>query len=261
MTEIKLPAKNNQDSTRQSDANTGEPDATGINVVQEQLSNLADQIGAINKTRKDDEAAKKKKEEDDAQAELEANADLRELLSGGVEDEEITKEDRLDKLTNAQLVDVIAEAVQTSTDAMIRKATQGIDEKLKATNDSIGKVASFLGQMQAAAGMQSARARYPDFDDFREETLAVLKVYPMMGIEDAYLLAKQKKTGASASPRETESERPMRTPFGEFPQGRGEAESTRTEKASEGSSSKETRGGVVDFRKLVNASLDKRLGI
>lgn len=216
--------------------------------MQEQLELMRQQLEAATKAKQEEAERVKADAAKDAQEQLTAEADLKALLAGGDKDVETTKKDRVEDMSNAEMLDLISTAVETVISANTKQASHAVDEKLKATNETVDKLTQILVQMQASAGVDRARVTYKDFDKVKDDTLAVLNKYKMMEVEDAYLLAKAIRAKGSPPKHETDTERPDNIPGGPLGLRRPE------EKAS----TKDTpvAQGVVGFRQLVNAAIE-----
>lgn len=256
---IQLPDPN-KSSSQPSDAEGG--DKTPANDAQAKIDGLTQQLSELTAAHKADAEAKKVEDtkkkaaaEKDAAAELEAQADLKALLDGTDEDDEGTpKSNKLNDLDNTQLMDVVGNAIETCMDARMKQAQEQSAKQFKGVTDSMNKICQFLGQMETKTALKAARDKYPDFDTFKEDTLAVVKKYPMMEIDDAYLLAKQVRKGNSPAPRETDSERPDINLFDRSGGGEGEpAEKTEKKPAAK----PKAVSGVVQFRDIVGKAVDK----
>lgn len=181
-------------------------------------------------------------------------------------------DDKFERLTNKQLIDVVADAV---------------DGAIKASNELVKKdlIKQYQKDMQRLEGLEKAtmgviahlglsdvRNKFSDFDEFKEDIGKVMEKYPNIGYEDAYFIAKSKKAGAVPPRSSVESERP--DSFGTAPTGGRASEKTaplgddafatmaargRQARQYPESDSGEQRSGIVGFRDLVNRSLDRLL--
>jgi len=258
MPNIVLPSKSNDDKKSEDIDKKSESvvPSTGIDQIQNQMSQLAEQVGELNRMRRAQDEQRMKEIEAEKETELEAEADLKALLNGGMEDgKEDLRGSRIDDLTNSELLNVVSSAVETAIDARIRQSSQNVDKKIKEISDSTTKIYQVLGKMQAAAGIQSARDKYKDFDKFKDDTMAVLDRYPMMEIEDAYLLGRQLRAGNSPPAKNVASERPIVTPFGAFSGGADRKDPTNVLDDKSTSSSH----GIVGFRNILDKAIDKVL--
>lgn len=198
-----------------------------------------------------------KKKADDAAAELAAQTDIESLLKGGDDEAPVAPQaNKLNDLDNTQLMDVVGTAVETCIDAKLKQSQEQTAKQFEGMTDTMKKVCQLLGQMQTQSALKGVRDKYPDFDTFKDDTLAVLKKYPMMEIEDAYLLAKQARKGDLPEPAEIESERPTVTPFGAF------SRPAEAEAAPSGAEVKPVVAspgvsGIVSFRQIVGKAVNK----
>lgn len=260
MAKIELPSKNSSEDVE--GKGTEKKDTPADDVVNK-IAALADEMGVANKERREKEAAKEKEAEDDRAKSLAAETDLKALMESGDVEVEIpeagkTRKQQVDDMSNSEVLDVVATAVDTAVGARLEQASKEIDEKFKTTAGAMSKIIELLGRMQAATGMSEIRGKYDDFDKFKEDTLSVLKKYPMMDIEDAYLLAHKLREGDNPPANQTEFERPVNVPFD-----RGAERSTSGGEETgerEGKPKSSETHGIVGFRNFMGKALDKRFG-
>jgi len=60
-------------------------------------------------------------------------------------------------------------------------------------NQMLAPIVQTIVLQQVQQEIQATRAKYPDFDTYREEVRLALQANPMMTVEDAYILVKSKK--------------------------------------------------------------------
>jgi len=137
--------------------------------------------------------------------ELQQQADLKTLLGN------TTKEsDDVEELSNKQLLDVIADAVEKSQDARDSQLKIVLQEATKPFEEKIVGVQKAVMQMVAVQGVKDVQARFTDFDEYREDIASVMQQIPGITVERAYLIAKTEKAGHVAPAKKIESERPNR---------------------------------------------------
>lgn len=257
MAKIDLPnAEEGNAAGKEKDANQQVP---ADSIVANKLDSLIEMMGADNKARREVDAAKKAQAEEDAKAQLASEADISALLGTSEDDgvDEKARNTKINDMDNSDLLDVIATAVDTAIGARITQASKDVDKKLKTTTDALGGLVKILSKMQAFAGMDMLKGKYQDFDDFKEDTLKVLKKYPMIDIEDAHLLARQIRQGDMPPQSETASERPENAQIESIMSGQRVVD--KNENRDEGPKSGNTQG-IVGFRDIMKNALDKRFG-
>jgi len=256
---IELPKKNNDSDVKDDDKNAAAP----ANDVMNKLGALTDEIGQMNRDRRDKEAAEQAGVEEDEAAKLAAEADLKALMEG-VDDAEAasgirTRRQQVDDMSNSEVMDVISTAIETALNARFEQSTKDVDKKFKTTADAMGKIIGLLGKMQANAGLERIKSKYPDFDKFAEDTGKVLDKYPMMDIEDAHLLARKRREGDSLPASQTDFERPsdmlIDRESGRTTGGGAEAKARKDE-----TTKSDVSHGIVAFRSILDKALNDRKG-
>ncbi len=249
---IKLPGTEKKDDSKE------KPEEKNVTKLEEQLSSLVAQVDELSNMKKVDEENKKKIDEDSKAEQLAAEADLRTLLSANDNINEEAEPSGVDDMSHANLLDAVATSVDKAIGARLEQLSQGIDDKIKKTNESVDSICTLLGQMHANSGLQDVRSKYEDFDQFKADTLAVLKKYPNMEVEDAYLLAKQVRAGDTPNRNETDLERPNINPYGNFSNRREEVKPERKENRRP--AGPDPTHGVVQIRDLLRAATEKVIG-
>ncbi len=163
-------------------------------------------MSSQNQNKSAEQVATAKQAEVDRKAELAMEADLKDVLSKA--ENNTGDDDAFNELSNSDLVDVIAESVEKAMEAKFAQAQDGVGVKLEETNAGIQKLYGMIGKMQAKSQLADLRGSNKDFETYREDTVEVLKKYPMMEIPDAFALAKSKRKGDAPPAIETETERP-----------------------------------------------------
>lgn len=179
--------------------------------VEKQIKDLADQLEAMNKTEKDKQTAsevatveKERKAEEDRIA---AQADLQELLKGTVDKEKDNSGDGINDLTNAELLTVIGEAVETSVSARIEQAMSKVDTSIGDTNAGIKMLSTVVGKMVAGQGLTQVRSDHPDFDTYKTEIGTILQQHASLSYDEAYCMAKGQKIGDTPGAQNLQMER------------------------------------------------------
>ena len=83
-------------------------------------------------------------------------------------------------------------------------------------NQMLAPIVQTLVLQQVQQEIQATRAKYPDFDSYREEVRLALQANPMMSVEDAYILVKSKKPKTQTQTQKAEPE-PKPRPQAEKP--------------------------------------------
>jgi hypothetical protein len=213
-----------------------------------------------------DEAKKKAQEEAEAKKreELEKASDLRlvldELEQPG--DEEKTGKSNINKLTNAELLDVIVGSMEKFLGAKETlgkeeqaKSLEGLEKKLDATNRA-------LGNILAETKIDQLSKKYPEFDQLREETAKNLDEYPGIPIEKAFKMARMDWLEKQPAPEETEAEYPSTPPapgLGLPISRRGQERVAGADQRSDREPGQNRQHGTSGFRNIVSAGIDRVL--
>lgn len=176
--------------------------------------------------------------------------------------EAMTDDDKFDKLSNKQLVEVVSTAFDSALKANTVQVRDSVLEGIKPDMEKIGNLEQVTMKIIAGLGVQQARSQHKDFDEHSEEIKAVLEVYPGMDYTDAYLLAKSKKAGNTPPADHIDTEKPGSNAT--IPSTAPEptamsAENMRIIAERGREAAGETKHGVVAFRELCDAAVDKVL--
>lgn len=184
-------------------------------------------------------------------------------------------DDKFDRLTNKQMMEVIADAMDGALKANSELVKQELTQKYQEDIKRFDEVEKATMGIIAHMGLSEARKKHPDFDQFKEDIGKVMTQYPNIGYDDAYLIAKSRKAGSVPPRSNVESERP--DSFGTAPTSRrtssDEGDSPMNEDAfakmaargrqsrgrSAGGDEQDNRSGIVGFRALANDALDRML--
>lgn len=171
-------------------------------------------------------------------------------------------EDKFDKLSNRQLVDVMSSAFDSALKTNATQVKDSVLEGLKPDLEKVGNLEKVTMKIMAGLGVQQARSQHKDFDEHIEEIKAVLETYPGMSYDDAYYLAKSHKAGSIPPASHIDTEKPGSTvavPSNEPtpPDLSSNAMEIMAERGKE--SRAETKHGIVQFRELCEAAAEKVL--
>jgi len=115
----------------------------------------------------------------------------------------------LEELTNKELLDVVGSAFDSAVEARTKLAIEQASKGSKALEDKLDKLEKYLLRKEASEGIQKARNRFRDFDDYREDISNIFNKYPGITPEDAYILAKGNKASTSPAQKDLETEKPI----------------------------------------------------
>jgi hypothetical protein len=177
------------------------------------------------------------------------------LLKG---DAAAADDDKVNELTNTQLLDVVSDAVEKMFDSRAQIAMKEFGKNLAEVNERIEKVQGTVMQQLAIQGIEAARREFSDFDKFGPEIQKVVQDYPMLGINDAYFLAKSRKAKDMPSREQLDSERPDSTATRPHT-GVDEAKRRVDERRESKQEDKKRHLGRRGFREILSDGIDKAI--
>ena len=189
------------------------------------------------------EQNKNKAAEDEA-ARLKAEADIKILLSD-------TDDKNYNDLSNKEVLDIVATAFDTAMEARTKLATSEIDAPLNEINKKIDSLQQYLLKKEAASGIEAARGKFKDFDDYKEDISAIFEKYPGIAVSDAYVLAKGNKVADEPPQSELETERPINLGT------RASEAQDRHDKAEKNKKADTTISSRRNFRNLLAEAVEK----
>lgn len=207
-----------------------------------------------------------RKLEADKKAQLDKQSSLSELLADLDEEEVVTTEDKLEKMSKRQLVDVLVNATETAIAANNERVKAELGTGSKAIEEKLGGLEKALMTIVARMGVDQARKQFTDFDQHTEAVAAVMAKYPGMDFQDAYVLAKGLKAGQTPPAKVAETEKPDN--FVTAMQPRREAAVGEDAyaivaargKANRSQSAGVPTGGLAGFREILRDAIDKKYG-
>ncbi len=177
---------------------------------------------------------------------------------------ELNDDDKYDKLSNKQMLDVISTSLDNALKANTESVRQSIAEDMKPAMDKVGTLEKATMQIIAGMGVKDARSKHKDFDEHLPEIKEVLNKYPGMDYSDAYLLAKSQKAGAVPPRGQIDTEKPQST--GAVPSGQpdptpltGDNMAIIAQRGRDARSGGQQKTGRAGFMELAEASADKIL--
>jgi len=192
------------------------------NQLSQQVTQLTAKLQEMEEEKQKQAEEKLEADEKERLLELEAKADLKALLKTS----DATEKRDIEDLTNREMMDVLIDGVQEALNSQSAIIEDKVSKDMKQYGQAIIGVQKAVGQIQANISVDAAKEKYEDFDDMKAETFKVMQKYGgNIDPEDAYLIAKGKAISDVPGARETESERPINTPFGEVTRKQGAADS------------------------------------
>ncbi len=186
----------------------------------------------------------------------EEDVDLRSLLSSI--DPTDDSDDKYEKLTNRQLIDVLTTAVDAALKANAERVKSDISKSLSLDREKLTALEQATMRVVASLGLAETRKQFPDFDSYKQDIVKILEAYPQMSYEDAYLLAKSKKAGAMPPKSQIETEKPaiFATAPSRLEQS-ADAFATMSARGRTETQKESSERGIVGFRGIVDAAIDR----
>jgi len=178
---------------------------------EEAQTQLKLQVEQLRQAAEVERLSRQKIQEAEAQAAAEKEAkELEEAmdLRNAFDDNSGTKPDDVEDLTNRELINIIIDASSKSSDARSKQTAKIIEDRMKETNEKLVNTQRAIMQVLARIGIQEAKAKFPDFDKYREDISKEMSKYPNLDIEDAIILVKGRAAMTVPPKKQVESERP-----------------------------------------------------
>lgn len=235
--------------------------------LQQALQPLQASIASLQQQQQQLQQSQASKAEAEKKAQLEKNSSLSELLADLDEEEVVSTEDKLEKMSKRQLVDAIASATETAIAANNERVKAELGSGSKAIEAKLGGLEKALMTVLARMSVEQVRGEFKDFDQHSKEVAEVMTKYPGMDFKDAYVLAKGLKAGPTPPAAVVETEKPDN--FVTAMQPRREAPPTGEDayaimaargKAARTESAGQQMGGLAGFRQILNEAIDKKYG-
>lgn len=140
-------------------------------------------------------------------AKIAEDADIKKLFDNA--QKEGTKKADTEDLTQAELLTVIGNSIDTVNSANAEQAKLDLATVTKASDSKLDRITNVLEGLVAKISVDAVREEHKDFEAIRPYMAKVNSKYPGMHPNDMYLLGKSWMPGdANASKTKTESEKP-----------------------------------------------------
>ena len=150
------------------------------------------------------EAAENQKVAADALAEVKKAADIKQMLTDNG-----NKKIDYSELETEDILNIVSDAFETSMDAKLKLVLAEMSNPMTQLNGKVDDIQKYLIQAEAQQGVQDARNKYPDYDEFKEEMDKIWVQYPGISTDHAYILAKGQKSAELPSRDIVASEKPI----------------------------------------------------
>ena len=206
---------------------------------------MQQQLEQSNRNKLEEQESIKEAEAAVAAAKLAEDADLKSAFN-------IVENDKYEQLTNKEMIDIIAKAVETSMDARSKQSNQILESRVGDLSGQITKTQKAIMQVATTIDVKDTRAEHKDFDEYQKDAAIIMQDTPGISVKDAYLLAKARKVQNVPPKEELDRERPD-TSVSRSTVDNSVPNERRTER-KESASSRKT--GVAGIRDIINAGID-----
>lgn len=133
---------------------------------------------------------------------------------------EAANRDDFNKMSNAELLEILSDSVETyvgsAIEEAVAKSSNVLGNQFKTLQDNQNKLAQALIEQAKRTGADMMSKQYQDFNTYQEDAMKLVETHGLT-LEDAYILAKSKKAASVPPVNEITSERPSipasRRPF------------------------------------------------
>jgi hypothetical protein len=155
-------------------------------------------------------ALEKKTNDSVTLAKILADPDVRKVLEAKEKGKKISLQDADEKKVETPNFDEEDEL----TGKVLKKVFGLIQTSIKPLEDRLANISSYVETTEGSKikeEINAVRARYPDFESYRELMVQLNKQNSGLSVEELYFLAKARKGGGFGIQNQTETERPRKT--------------------------------------------------
>lgn len=196
------------------------------------------------------------RDEKTREAEMAERAKRQAMARDLAEKSKVTKQvkgvDNLEELSNKELVDILASAVDESSSANMQQIVNAVEQKIRESDEKLDLTNKVLMKVLAKMDVEDTRKKFPDFDEYRQEVADVMERIPGITSEEAMILAKSKRAGSNPPAKSVETERPNQATSRSAQQLADNID--QLERRDE---TRSARSGVRSFRDIVNKGAEK----
>ena len=231
-----------------------------VQELQSQLQVQAAQLEALQTQLKQNsnEDQRKAQEADQALADAEAaklanEADLKNALS------DVTDQDRIESLTNKELINVMVDAIEKSSDARTKQIESAVSGNITEVRQQVALTQKAIVKLATAIDVKDVKNQNPELNKYDQDAAEIMQGNPGMSVADAYLLAKAKAASKEPDAKNTARERPDSTTSRSGNDRVAEAEERREKQRASASENRQGRSGVRGIRSIIDAGVDRVL--
>jgi len=222
-----------------------------VEELKKQLKEQADQLAVLQqqlKQQKQEDEDKKKLQQKEA---LEQEVSVKEALN-------LVDSDQVETLTNKELLNLVAEAVEKSNEAKSNYYESLMEEKIEQLNKQVSTTQNAILGIATAIDIKEVKTKHSDFDKYQDDVSAIMQNTPGISVEDAYLLAKARVSSKTPLGKNVDREKPD-SAITRSANDKLADVIERREKQKNSASQSYPKQGIVNFRDILNSSLDKVL--
>ena len=116
--------------------------------------------------------------------------------------------DDINSLNNVDMLDIIAEAVETTIDAVKTESESAMAINFKGLESKFDQITNHLMKTEASQELSRVRTANPDFDNYKDDIRKILESHQSFSIEDAYDWIKMKEAKGEIASKHIDSEKP-----------------------------------------------------
>lgn len=182
-----------------------------IKEMQQTQDELTSRLQISTKTIEDQNTAAKTITDNAAQVEadkLTIEKDIRASLGVKQTKQPVRSLDDINSLTNVEMMEVMASAVETAVDATRQEAELEADKSYKGLEAKFDQIVSHVMKKDADVALQTVRSKYKDFDNHTEAIREVLNKFGNMTYDEAYTFVKANVAKGEIAAKHIVSEKP-----------------------------------------------------
>ena len=180
-------------------------------------------------------------------AALAEDADLKKALN-------MVEGDKYEQLTNRELVDIVANAVETSIEAKSKQLANTIEGKIGDLSSQLIGTQKAVMSIATTIDAKDVANKHSDFDKYQKAAATIMQDTPGISVERAYLLAKAEAAAELPAKNELERERPNNVISRSHVDNTADTDERRER---QGTSASKRKTGTAGIRDIINAGIDK----
>jgi hypothetical protein len=184
---------------------------------------------------------------------LAEEADLKNALG------DVTSQDRIESLTNKEIIDVMVDAIDKTSDARTKQLESAVSGNIDQIRQQVALTQKAIVKLATAIDVKDVKNQNPDLNKYDQEAAVIMQGNPGMSVADAYLLAKAKSAEKEPPAKNTDRERPDSTTSRSEDERIAEVVERRERQRASASETRRGRSGVKGVRSIIDAGIDRTL--